>query len=339
MKLYYPKQLYNAKSRWHIFPLLKSLMKEKNKSALGLAICDNLNVADVIILPMSWNYYYTHKKIDEVLNYYKSIPSHLKVISFVFGDIGVRVPSEFAGCVFRSSGNKSKLSINHFGLPIFVDDPIKNYFRNEGNIYKAVSEKAIVGFCGHARSFGLHSIKEILRTAYKNSLSLVGCSKKDTEQLLSTSYLRYKILNRIKNSDKVVSNFILRDLYRAGVNSEKESHPTTLQFYNNIKESDYIVCVRGTGNFSTRFYETLAMGRIPVFVNTDCLMPLESKIHWKQHVVWVEYKDRHLIAEKISEFHNNHCEESLNNLFLANRKLWKEYLQLYFFFKKVFNIN
>jgi hypothetical protein len=141
-------------------------------------------------------------------------------------------------------------------------------------------------------------------------------------------------LQRLKKSNKINANFIIRDQYRAGVTTQKEKHPTTLEFYNNIKASDYVVCMRGAGNFSTRLYETLAMGRIPVFVNTDCLLPLEEIINWKQHVVWVEYNQRHLIADKISEFHNTHNQDSLNGFFEKNRRLWEDYLNLYSFFEQ-----
>ena len=64
-----------------------------------------------------------------------------------------------------------------------------------------------------------------------------------------------------------------------------------MEFYENMVSSDYIVCVRGGGNFSVRLYETLAMGRIPIFINTDCLLPLNKSIDWKKHVVWIERED------------------------------------------------
>ena len=337
MIFYYPKALYDNSARWHIFPLLKSLMKEQNSSYETLSVTANLNEADCIILPMSWNYYLRQNKIEEVLKYYKSIANNLPVISFVFGDFGVKVPKAFKGYVFRSNGSKSKQSTNHKGLPVFIEDPILKYFPNQDIISRSISNKAIVGFCGLAIKLGKNSIKAILRTGFKNLLSIIGFNKRDIEQLISTTYFRWKILKNLQNSNKVGSNFILRKAYRAGVVSEKDKHPSTMQFYNNIKDSDYVVCMRGAGNFSTRFYETLAMGRIPVFVNTDCFLPLESKINWKEHVVWVEYKERHLIAEKIYNFHKKHDNASLNKLFLANRKLWEEYLQLYAFFNTFFN--
>lgn len=77
-----------------------------------------------------------------------------------------------------------------------------------------------------------------------------------------------------------------------------------MEFYENLRDSDYVVCVRGAGNFSVRFYETLAMGRIPVFINMDCALSFDNQFDWKKHIVQVEYKDRKKVAQKVKEFHN-----------------------------------
>ncbi|HMC00480.1 MAG TPA: exostosin family protein [Flavobacteriaceae bacterium] len=333
MKFFFPQALYNNSSRWQIFPLIKTLKKESNNVFNSLELVKDKSEADVIILPMSWNYYYRNNLIQDVLKLiYKEFTSGKPIISFVFGDIGCKVPKDFKGIVYRSSGRKSKLPNTHKGFPIFVEDPLQKYYSEKNIIIKPFSQKPSVGFCGLAHGFGIQTIKEILKTAIKNLVSFLGLSHRDLDQVMSTTYFRWKILNNLKKSDKIISNFIIRDSYRAGVKSDKDTHITTLQFYDNIKDSDYVVCMRGAGNFSTRFYETLAMGRIPVFINTDCLLPLEDKINWKHHVVWVEYNERHLIAEKILEFHKTLTETSINDLFLRNRKLWEDYLQLYPFF-------
>lgn len=70
------------------------------------------------------------------------------------------------------------------------------------------------------------------------------------------------------------------------------------------------------------------MGRIPVFVNTDCLLPFEDKIDWKQHVVWVEWKERKHIAAKVAQFHSNLKAQEFEQLQQDNRRLWKETLSV-----------
>ena len=339
MTFYYPKELFDNNSRWHIFPLLKSLLKEGNYSYQNFSLIDDKHNADYIIIPMSWNFYYTHGKIDELLNFCKSFQNQEKLISFVFGDFGVKVPEVYKGIVFRTSGNRSKLPSNHVGMPVFIDDPIKKYYPNQEAFKLPFFKKPIVGFCGQARPFGKESIKEFVKVGVKNMLSFFGHTKREKEQLISTSYLRWRILKFLQQSNTITSNFIIRSAYRAGVTQNKQTHPTTIQFYNNIKGSYYTVCLRGAGNFSTRFYETLAMGRIPLFINTDCLLPLDHIINWKEYIVWADYKEKHLVSEKVTLFHQSFDQDSLQNQFMRNRKFWEEHLQLYSFFNHFFNAD
>ena len=74
------------------------------------------------------------------------------------------------------------------------------------------------------------------------------------------------------------------------------------------------------------------MGRIPVFVNTDCLLPLPKTIDWKKHVVWVEYDEIEELDKRILSFHKKLNTEKLNKLFNDNRKLWEDKLTLKKFF-------
>ena len=70
------------------------------------------------------------------------------------------------------------------------------------------------------------------------------------------------------------------------------------------------------------------MGRIPVFINTDCILPLNEEVNWKEHMVWVEWEERHLIADKIIEFHKSLSPEKFIQIQFNNRKLWKEKLNI-----------
>ena len=129
----------------------------------------------------------------------------------------------------------------------------------------------------------------------------------------------------------------MRKKYRAGVTANKDTHKTTIEFYGNLKDSDYVVCVRGAGNFSVRFYESLAMGRIPIFINTDSPLPLDDRIDWKKQVVWIDYKERHQVAEKVKQFHSALSKEDFIDLQHSNRILWKEKLTMGGFFKIFLN--
>jgi hypothetical protein len=90
--------------------------------------------------------------------------------------------------------------------------------------------------------------------------------------------------------------------------------------------SDYILCARGKGNFSFRLYETLSCGRIPVFINTDCVLPYDFEINWKEFCVWVEEEDIDSIAKRVAEFHNALTPEGFTAIQRKCRKLWEDRL-------------
>src|SRR5690606_14562396 len=133
------------------------------------------------------------------------------------------------------------------------------------------------------------------------------------------------VLRKLQQAANVNTNFILRKKYRAGVTENKDQHQSTMEFYDNLKDSPYVVCIRGAGNFSVRFYEALAMGRIPIFIDTDSSLPLDQDINWKDHVIWVPYKDRNRVDSLLVDFHNRHNKGGFEDLQLRNRRLWEEY--------------
>mgnify|MGYP000459920540 CR=1 FL=1 len=344
MKIYYPLSHYDKKYRGLLFPLLKPFIKGKaftdaqRMASYGISeedfeFTEVLEEADVVILTMAWNYYVKTKQESIAIAFVKECAAlHKKVVAFNAGDFGVRIPYFKNLIVLRPSGYKSKFTDNEYSLPTFIADPLKKYFVSDTIFERPYQTKAVIGFCGQANLSRLNAVKEIFMTLLRNLKSYLGFSNEEPQQLFSTSFLRASVLRTLQKSDAVTTNFIVRKKYRAGVTQNKDSHKTTLEFYDNLRDSDYVVCVRGAGNFSVRFYEAMAMGRIPVFINTDCALPLDNQIDWRKQVVWVEYKERHQVAQKVKQFHDSISKEDFIDLQLVNRKLWEERLTILGFF-------
>lgn len=348
VKLYYPKSHYKP-DRWFVFPLLRPFTKGNNftdeqrlklygLSEMDFEFSETLEDADLVILTMAWNYYVKTEETESAITFVNECKAlGKKVLAVNIGDFGVRVPYFENLIIFRSSGYESKFSKNEYALPPFIKDPLITYFDRKTVVGRPYLPKPIIGFCGQANPSLLNAVKEILNTANRNIKFYLGLTRNEPQQLLSTTLLRASVLKSIQKSPKVTSNFILRKKYRAGVTTNKDNHKTTVEFYNNLRDSDYIVCVRGAGNFSIRFYEAMAMGRIPVFINTDCSLPFDDFIDWKKHMVWVEFKDRSQVAKKVVDFHQALSEKDFIDLQYANRRLWEEYFTLSGFFKKIIN--
>jgi hypothetical protein len=349
MKVHFLKNSYNSNYRGQLFPLLKAFIKspsftDQERKAMyqisekEVEFVDDLKEAEICILTMSWNYYLETHQYDLAVDYiHKANTAGKQVWTWMSGDFGVKLNLDANFIVFRNSGHKSQLSNQHIGMPVFISDPLKQIYNTTELLMPEYNSKPTVGFCGQANSSFKQSLKEIaIRLKYYIDHQL-GRTYDSPQPIQSTSLLRAKLLKKLEASKFIKSNFIKRQKYRAGIKENKAKHETTQEFYDNILESHYVLCVRGGGNFSVRFYETLAMGRIPVFVNTDCLLPLETKIDWQKHCVWVDFKDRNQISEKVKAFHKTHTKESLYNLMQANRSLWENQLRIGNFFKANFS--
>tara|TARA_Y100000588_G_C13716405_1_gene695269 strand:+ start:55 stop:576 length:522 start_codon:yes stop_codon:yes gene_type:complete len=161
-------------------------------------------------------------------------------------------------------------------------------------------------------------------------------SKYYSGPIIPPTYLRKRVLDILEEVDQINTNIIRRTRYKGGLISINDDIDFLKQeFYNNIIDTDYTLCVRGTGNFSTRFYETLALGRIPIFINTDCILPFDDVIDWERHILWIELNQVQHIREIIKDFHSKHTTTSFRELQNNNRRLWENYFSFSGYYDKL----
>jgi|688.fasta_scaffold58393_3 hypothetical protein len=134
-----------------------------------------------------------------------------------------------------------------------------------------------------------------------------------------THEYRRKIIDSIKDSEKLVSNFIIRNDFWGG---KIWDDSIRIEYIQNSLMSDFIICVRGAGNFSYRFYETLCLGRIPIVLDTDISLPFESYLNYDfilkiktsdlsnlESIIlnyWQNIEDYLLLQKQIISFWENH---------------------------------
>ena len=288
-------------------------------------IVGNVGEADFCILPFSWNYYVDNGKEKEAYLFIEECKRNKKkLFSFTSGDFGV-TPLDKEAIIFRQSGYQSNRLKNQFAMSAFITDPVKVFYDGEF-VQQPKGDKAKIGFCGQAVSNNLGYGLVFMMNLYRNLRYYTGFAKAEPQTLYPSTLRRNKILKKLETSDKVESDFIIRDKYRSGAKTAEDQKRTTEEFYSNIKNTHYTVCVRGGGNFSVRLYETLAMGRIPIFINTDCVLPYDQYIDWKKHVVWIEEKEIENIGDIVNDFHNSIDPDDFRQLQINNRQLWLDFL-------------
>ncbi len=111
--------------------------------------------------------------------------------------------------------------------------------------------------------------------------------------------------------------------------------PSRYAYVKNILGNQYNLVASGHGNYSFRFYEVMSAARIPLFINTDCVLPLEELIPFKSMLAWVEEKEVHKVVDKLLDFHQAQNDNSLAAKQQALRATWETYFADHNYFRHI----
>jgi len=190
-------------------------------------------------------------------------------------------------------------------------------------------EVPIVGFCGLAPSPRMRDrVGDLAYHAYM----LVSRRRLDVSPH-EGERLRHRALAVLSRGRAVSTNFIIRDSSMFFGASKSSRIQVRRDYVANMVESDYILCARGSGNYSLRLYETLSMGRTPVVIDTDCRFPLDFHLDWSDHCVFVDRSDLDSIGDAVRRHHESRSPSDHRERQLAARQFWEQYLSPRGFFE------
>jgi hypothetical protein len=117
-----------------------------------------------------------------------------------------------------------------------------------------------------------------------------------------THNLRHRVLSTLKTNDKLTTNFVVRNSFWGGsIWGDKVRE----EYIQNTINSDFVICVRGAGNFSYRLYETMCLGRIPIIIDTDIDLPFEDYINYNNFILKININDLDNIENIVINYWNN----------------------------------
>ena len=302
---------------------------EHNPSS-PLRTVDDPADAEFIALPMHWSYYLwnARRNMSEALRLAGIARAAGKqVIVWHKGDLVPIMPFENS-IVFLPGIIRSKRLKNQRPCPAFVKDP--SQIAGDKSIYREKKAKPVVGFCGYA-SASLPKVGwSTLRGAQLNLSSKLGRYDFEAVPVIPATLLRARALKILSSHPSIETAFVIRDKWtQLNASSRSPSQEEAEHaFFSNIYDTDYTLCLRGYGNWSYRFYETLACGRIPIFIDTECVLPEVPGVDWKKYCVWIDRSEIGDIGEKVSAFHSSISSTEFVELQAACRRLWQDHLTL-----------
>lgn len=248
-------------------------------------------------------------------------------------------PLELTGSyVFRTSLNTRLRAPNEFALPGFHEDLLARWC-NGRQVIRHKHGAPRVGFCGTIiRRRGLHGMMARSRRFAGEARQALDARRGRVVE--SDLYARARAIDALESQRDVEVDIVTREGTAAGA-WDGDFDPdfwerVRREYVDNMLASDYALCVRGAGNWSYRLTEALSLGRIPVVISTDCVLPYDFMLNWRDYVVWIERGDISNIGERVAEFHERLTDAEFVELQRACRRLWTQYLSPLGFFQNFY---
>lgn len=261
--------------------------------------------ADALLFPCEWQ-----SRCFEIVEMEKLSKKWGKpIIVFFNSDSDEDILVENA-IIFRTSLYATRRAANEFSLPGWSCDFVKSYLQKQMPL-REKKDVPVIGYTGY--------------TDYHDVISYIlsfGRRIKSGGRIHVGAQLRGRAIRLLSQNDRVKTVFRLRN----GCLTGSMRRGKRLQYVQNIVDTDYTLVIRGGGNFSYRLYEVLSCGRIPLFVNTDCVLPFDDIIDWRKHMVWVDESELESISEKVEEFHSKLSKGEFLDLQKAARRIYEEWV-------------
>ena len=288
-------------------------------------ITDDIQAADMVLAPYPHVWFLKHDTalFDECVR--TARVAGLSLLIDGLGDIETPIAIENA-YVLRYGGYHFLQERRRIQIPPMTDDLLKRYRGGQFTVRKKRTGKPIVGFAGWAELSFIQYIRTIVKELPVRLRSIF-----DTRYCACIKGVlwRQKAIEVLKNSSSIVFELYVRRSFsgspKTAIGNIQKIREEMIE---TILESDYALDVRGDSNDSTRLFEILSLGRIPVIVDTERNFPFSDRIDYSSFSLIVGFRDIKQLPERIAEFHKNISPERFEQMQKNARDAFVNYFRI-----------
>lgn len=305
-------------------PFMKDIFNWRNFNTSYYEITDNPLSADVVFSPYRYNilregHLNLLKKI-----HHEAMKLKKPLLIDGTGDIEYKIdlPHTYITRIGLFKWNKKE---NEIAVPVLSADLLEVYCNGELTI-KQKEQLPSISFTGWAGQKPFSYTKTFLKDIPIRLASLFD----EKYSTMSKGVLwRKKAISILRGAEGIKMNILDRKTFSAHVKTaSKDMKVLRKEFVDNLLRHEYGLAVRGDANSSVRFYETLSLGRIPVLIDTECVLPFEDEVDYKSFCVFVDWRELELLPEKLKEFHRRISPKALVEMEHKARAAYLEYFRL-----------
>lgn len=192
---------------------------------------------------------------------------------------------------------------------------------------RARADRPVVSFCGQAATPGVHLARRV-----RQRLLNLKYGHHHGHDAVDPLLLRRRAMDALARSRDVACLFVVRDQFYAGLDDMARARE---EYLASVRESDYVLCVRGHGNYSFRFFDALSMGRVPVLVDTDCVLPFDFMLNYRDFLPVVSADAIGDLPRVIAEHYHGFDRDGWAEYQHALRRFYLDWLSPVGFFSKL----
>jgi hypothetical protein len=293
-----------------------------------------IDKAVAVVLPH--NFHFTNAARDAYVKKYadEAGKHNIPIFCFALGDFTEHIRFDPRVKVFRLSVYRSHMTAQDIVMPTTTED-----HGRESVVMRGKGERPLVSFCGMGafpswKGWVKFYIKNIFYDFWAIGNPLVRARKLGV-------YWRRAMMRACERSPSVETHFIVRHSFSGSKETiELDPAQARQEYLESIIHADFVLAPKGDGNYSNRFLKTLSLGRIPVVVDTDIVLPLEEIIDYSKIMVRVPMSEVAKTPEYIRAFYDKLDDDEWQVRQHMAREVFEKYLRqdaflLYFFQKLV----
>lgn len=201
---------------------------------------------------------------------------------------------------------------NRIEIPTQADDLLLRCCNGEITLRKKTDAKPVVGFAGMTWTTWKNMLGERKREL---PLYIRGLTDRRFFAMSQGVFWRRKILRILEHSNRITLQSKKRDFFSASkITVQGDMREVQKEFVHTILDSDYALDVRGYANASVRLFEILSLGRIPVIIDTERILPFADVVDYKTFALIVDFRDVRKLPKIISEFHASLTSEQFEQM-------------------------
>lgn len=324
LKIFIPKFSYVEKKLIEIFELnAGNQLKISDLAIPFFEIVNQLELSDWVLIPAFITSLTDENGLAFIRSTQETASEHNKPFG-VFSNSDLIVDPRVENVFIFSPGAYRSIP-NIIDLPATLpNDPLQKWYDGKWDPIVNIHDPS-VGFCGQATINPFKAIKDLIKIASLGIKQKSGKVKFMRLPVFLPAWERGRLLHHLAKSKKIKTNFLLRTQYKGGASSTDEKDAVEKEFFNNIYTNLFTICMRGFGNYSVRFFQTLSLGRIPVLIDTDSSVSFSEFIGNKEFFIRVPYHDRRNTDEYLIKFLQGKSQSDLIKYQKGCREIWENY--------------